>query len=130
METRKQIEVDKQTREMLVKTFKTTSVSVWRALSFRDNSPKSRRIRHAAYQNRGQLLVLAPAIETIHDANNFMRQYFPGDVMIEVNKNNNHVDLLKRGEVVKSWDNVYVSDLNGIQREAAALCGVPCGVNF
>ena len=117
--------MDKQTREMLVKTFKTTSVSVWRALSFRDNSPKSRRIRHAAYQNRGQLLVLAPAIETIHDANNFMRQYFPGDVMIEVNKNNNHVDLLKRGEVVKSWDNVYLSDLNGIQREAAELCGVP-----
>ncbi len=125
METRKQIKVDKQTREMLVKTFKTTSVSVWRALSFRDNSPKSRRIRHAAYQNRGVLLLLAPAIETIHDANNYMRQYFPGDVMIEVDKNNSHANLLKCGEVVKSWDNVYVSDLTDIQREAAALCGVP-----
>ena len=127
METRKQIEVDKKTREMLVKTFRTTSVSVWRALSFRDDSHKSRRIRHAALQNRGVLLVLAPAVETIHDADNYMRQYFPGDVMIEVNKSTNHVDLLKRGEVVKSWDNVYVSDLNGIQREAAALCGVPLG---
>ena len=127
METRKQIEVDKKTREMLVKTFRTTSVSVWRALSCRDDSPKSRRIRHAALQNRGVLLVLAPAVETIHDADNYMRQYFPGDVMVEINKNTNHVDLLKRGEVVKSWDNVYVSDLNGIQREAAALCGVPLG---
>ena len=127
METRKQIEVDKKTREMLVKTFRTTSVSVWRALSFRDDSPKSRRIRHAALQNRGVLLVLAPAVETIHDADNYMRQYFPGDVMVEINKNTNHVDLLKRGEVVKSWDNVYVSDLNGIQREAAALCSVPLG---
>lgn len=125
MEIRKQIEVDKQTREMLVKTFKTTSVSVWRALSFRDNSEKSRRIRQAAYKNSGVLLLLAPAIETIHDSNNYMRQYFPGDVMIEVNKNDSHVDLLKRGEVVKSWDNVYVSDLDGIQREAAKLCGVP-----
>ena len=125
METRKQIEVDKQTREMLVKTFKTTSVSVWRALSFRDNSPKSKRIRHAAYQNRGVLLLLAPAIETIHDANNYMRQYFPGDVMIEINKNNNRADLLKCGEVVKSWENVSLSDINGIQREAAAICGVP-----
>ena len=125
MEIRKQIEVDKQTRELLVKTFKTTSVSVWRALSFRDNSENSKRIRHAAYQNRGVLMLLAPAIETIHDSNNYMRQYFPGDVMIEVNKNDSHVDLLKRGEVVKSWDNVYVSDLNGIQREAAKLCGVP-----
>ncbi len=112
---------------MLVKTFRTTSESVWRALSFRDDSPKSRRIRYAALQNRGVLLVLAPAVETIHDANNYMRQYFPGDVMVEINKTNSHVDLLKRGEVVKSWDNVYVSDLNGIQREAAALCGVPLG---
>lgn len=110
---------------MLVKTFKTTSVSVWRALSFRDNSPKSQRIRCAAYQNSGQLLVLAPAIETIHDADNYMRQYFPGDVMIEGNKNNGHVDLLKRGEVVKSWDNVYLRDLDGIQQEAAQLCGMP-----
>ena len=127
METRKQIEVDKKTREMPVKTFRTTSVSVWRALSLRDDSPKSRRIRHAAIQHRGVLLVLAPAVETIHDADNYMRQYFPGDVMVEINKSTSHVDLLKRGEVVKSWDNVYVSDLNGIQREAAALCGVPLG---
>ena len=125
METRKQIEVDKQTREMLVKTFKTTNVSVWRALSFRDNSPKSKRIRHAAYQNRGELLLLAPAIETIHDANNYMRQYFPSGVMIEADKNTGHIDLLKNGEVVKSWENVSLSDINGIQREAAALCGVP-----
>lgn len=125
MEIRKQIEVSKQTRDMLVKTFNTTSVSVWRALSFRDDSPKSRRIRHAAYHNKGVLMLMTPSIETIHDANNYMRQYFPGDVMIEVNKNNSHVDLLKCGEVVKSWDNVYVSDLNGIQREASELCGVP-----
>lgn len=125
MEVEKRIDVNKQVREMLVKTFKTTSVSVWRALSFRDNSPKSQRIRHAAYQNRGVLLVIAPAIETIHDANDYMRQYFPGDVMIEVNKKSNHVDLLKRGEVVKSWDNVYLSDLDGIQQEAAQLCGMP-----
>ncbi len=123
METRRQIEVDKQTREMLVKTFKTTSVSVWRALSFRDNSAKSKRIRHAAYQNGGVLLLLVPAIETIHDTDDFMRQYFPNGVLIEADKNNNHVDLLKRGEVVKSWDDVCIGDLTGIQREAAELCG-------
>lgn len=68
--------------------------------------------------------MLLPAIETIHDADNFMRQYFPNDVMIEANKNNSHVDLLKCGEIVKSWDNVYVSDLEKIQQEAIALCGM------
>ncbi|WP_304523026.1 hypothetical protein [Bacteroides acidifaciens] len=123
MKPKRQIEVSKQVREMLVKEFNTTSVSVWRALSFRDNSPKSKRIRCAAYQNRGVLLMLTPAMETIHDADNFMRQYFPNGVLIEANKNNSHVDLLKNGEVVKSWDKVYLSDLDGIQQEAVKLCG-------
>lgn len=125
MTTRRQIEVSKQTREMLVKTFKTTSVSVWRALSFRDNSPQSQRIRRAAEQNHGKLLLLTPAMETIHDADNFTRQYFPGEVLIECNKNNGHVDLLKNGEVVKSWENVLLKDLGDIQKEAAQLCGAP-----
>lgn len=73
----KVIEVRKQTREMLVKTFKTTSVSVWRALSFRDNSPTSQRIRRAAELDGGVLLIISPAMETIHDADNYMRQYSP-----------------------------------------------------
>lgn len=123
MTHRKQIEVNKQTREMLVKRFKTTSVSVWRALSFRDNSPKSRRIRMAAYQNSGVLLVLTPAMETIHDADNYMRQYFPADVMIEADKNTGRVELLKNGEVVNSWDSVKLSEFPTIQQEAVKLCG-------
>lgn len=123
MTPKRQIEVSKQTREMLVKSFKTTSVSVWRALSFRDNSPKSQRIRRAAEQNGGVLLMLTPAMETIHDADNFMRQYLPGGVLIECNKNNSHVDLLKNGKVVKSWDNVLLKNLEEIQQEAVKLCG-------
>ena len=123
MKPRRQIEVSKQTREMLVKTFQTRAVSVWRALSFRDDSPKSQRIRKVAYQNRGVLLMLTPAMETIHDADNFMRQYFPGDVLIEANKNNGHVELLKNGEVVKSWDNILFRPIEEIQQEAVKLCG-------
>lgn len=123
MKPEKRIDVNKQTRELLVKMFNTTSVSVWRALSYRDNSPKSRRIRMAAYQNRGVLLVLTPAMETIHDADNYMRQYFPADVMIEADKNTGRVELLKNGEVVKSWDSVKLTELAAIQQEAVKLCG-------
>ena len=123
MKPEKRIDVNKQTRELLVKMFNTTSVSVWRALSYRDNSPKSRRIRMAAYQNRGVLLVLTPAMETIHDADNYIRQYFPADVMIEGNKNTGRVELLKNGEVVKSWDSVKLTELAAIQQEAVKLCG-------
>jgi hypothetical protein len=121
---RRQIEVSQKTRQELVKLFKTSSVSIWRALSFRDNSQTSKKIRKVAQEKGGVIIMLLPAIETIHDADNFMRQYFPNDVMIEANKNNSHVDLLKCGEIVKSWDNVYVSDLEKIQQEAIALCGV------
>lgn len=121
---RRQIEVSQKTRQELVKLFNTSSVSIWRALSFRDNSKTSKKIRKVAQEKGGVIIMLLPAIETIHDADNFMRQYFPNDVMIEANKNNSHVDLLKCGEIVKSWDNVYVSDLEKIQQEAIALCGV------
>lgn len=123
MTPRKQIEVSKQTREMLVKTFKTTSVSVWRALSFRDNSPKSQRIRRAAEQNGGILLMQTPAMETIHDAGGFMRQYFPAGVMIEADTNTGRVELLKNGKAVKSWDSVKLSEFPTIQQEAVKMCG-------
>lgn len=123
MTPKRQIEVSKQTREMLVKSFKTTSVSVWRALSFRDNSPKSKRIRRAAEQNGGVMLMLTPAMETIHDADNFMRQYFPNGVLIEANKNTGHIELRKNGEVVKCWDNILFKQIEDIQQEAVKLCG-------
>lgn len=123
MTPRKQIEVSKQTREMLVKLFKTTSVSVWRALSFRDNSPKSQRIRSAAEQNGGILLMLTPAMETIHVADGFMRQYFPAGVMIEADKNTGRVELLKNGRRVKNWENVKLSEFHTIQQEAVKMCG-------
>jgi hypothetical protein len=108
---------------MLVKTFKTTKVSVWRALAYRDNSPKSQRIRRAAELNGGVLLMLTPAMETMHDADGFLRQYFPNDVLIEANKKTGRVELLKRGEVVKSWDGIALSQFSEIHNEALALCG-------
>ncbi|MCM1310860.1 MAG: hypothetical protein NC301_07545 [Bacteroides sp.] len=123
MTPRKQIEVSKQTREMLVKLFKTTKVSVWRALAFRDNSPKSQRIRKAAEQNGGLLLLLTPAMETMHDADGFIRQYFPNDVLIEADKNTGRVELLKRGQVVKAWEHVAITKFSEIHKEALALCG-------
>ena len=121
---RRQIEVSQKTRHELVKVFNTTAMSVWRALSFKNDSETSKKIRKVAQEKGGVIIMLLPAIETIHDADNFMRQYFPNDVMIEANKNNGHVDLLKCGEIVKSWDNVFLSDLTRIQQEAIALCGV------
>lgn len=121
MEVRRQIDVDKGTREKIEKVFNTTSVSVWRALSFRDNSPKSQRIRKYAELNGGVIMILSPSVETIHDADGYMRQYFAGDVMIEADKNTGGVALMLRGETVKQWENVLLKDLKDIQMEAERL---------
>ena len=44
MEIKKQIEVSKKVRENIEKVFDCTRMSVWRALSFTDNSERSKRI--------------------------------------------------------------------------------------
>lgn len=118
---RKQIEVSKEVRAKLAQIFNASRMTVWRALAFRGDSRQSRRIRKAALQNGGIMLVLSPALETIHDADNYFRQYISEDVFIEVNKSNGHAEIIKDGEVIKAWDNVSVRQLGFIQQEAASL---------
>ena len=84
--TRKQIEVTKEVRKEIKAAFKCSDVAIWRALSFALDTPLSKRIRKFAYQKGGVLLLLTPAMETIHDKDGYMRQYFENGAMIEVNK--------------------------------------------
>lgn len=120
----KRITVTKETRENLVKVFNTTAVSVWRALSYRDNSEQSKKMRCYAMQQAGsQTLCETPEIETVHDSDGYMRQYFPGGVMIEVNKGNGDCTLLKKGATVKCWPCITIQQLTEIQAKAAQMCG-------
>lgn len=120
----KEITVTKETRDNLAKVFNTTSVSVWRALSFRDNSEKSKKMRCYAMQQPGsQTICKTPEIETVHDCDGYMRQYFPGGVMIEVNKGNGDCTLLKKGATVACWPCITIQQLTEIQEQAAKLCG-------
>ena len=84
--TRKQIEVTKEVRKDIKAAFKCSDMAIWRALSFALDTPLSKRIRKFAYQKGGVLLLLTPAMETIHDKDGYMRQYFENGAMIEVNK--------------------------------------------
>lgn len=118
------IAVTKENREFLIKAFRTTKMAVWRALTFAErggDSPRARKIRHLAQQRGGVLMVASPAMETMHDADNFMRQYFPNGVMLECDKNTGRVDIIKDGDVVKGYDNVTLNQLPAIQAEAQNL---------
>ena len=92
-ELKRQIDVTKEVREKIAKVFNVTRTSVWRALSFNDNSAMSKRIRSYAVQNGGITMVIAPEVETIHDCNGFMRQYFSNGAMLEIDKNSGHLDV-------------------------------------
>ena len=99
-------------------------MAVWRALTFAErggNSPRACKIRHLAQQRGGILMVASPVMETMHDADNFMRQYFPNGVMLECDKNTGRVDIIKDGDVVKGYDNVTIDQLSAIQAEAQAM---------
>ena len=73
----KYIAVTKENREFLIKAFRTTKMTVWRALTFAERggeSPLARKIRKLAQDRGGVLMIVSPAMETMHDADNFMRQ--------------------------------------------------------
>jgi hypothetical protein len=120
----KYVAVTKETRDFLAKAFKTTKKSVWRALYYADrggDSPTARKIRKVAQERGGILMVATPYMETIHDADGYMRQYFPNGVLVECNKSTGRVELIKDGKVVAGYDKVTINQLHAIQAEAQIL---------
>ncbi len=99
--TRKQIEVTKEVRKDIKAAFKCSDVAIWRALSFALDTPLSQRIRKFARQKGGVLLLLTPAMETIHDKDGYMRQYFENGAMLEVNKNTGTVQVFDKDGMVR-----------------------------
>ena len=117
----KYIAVTKETREYLRKLFNTTRQSVWRALYFENDTPLSKRIRKAARERGGILMAACPIVETMHDADGYMRQYFPNKVMLECNKTTGRVEIIKDGKAVEGYDKVRLDQLFQIQAKAERM---------
>lgn len=67
-------------------------------------------------------MVTAPQMETLHDADGYMRQYFPNGAMLEADKSTGTVTVYTRnGDVVLTKENVKIYELTGIQDKAKAL---------
>lgn len=117
------IHMKKEDREFIAKAFDTTRRTVFTATHFEnmyEGSELSKKIRTLALQRGGIVMVEAPEIETLHDADGYMRQYI-GDVLLEFSKTEPVCDVYKKGVKVRHYDNVLTSDIQGIQDWAAAL---------
>ena len=83
---RKQIDVTDEVRAKIRKIFGCSNPTMWRALSYHSDTDTSRRIRKCAMENGGVLMLLSPAMETIHSHEGCMRQYFASGAMLEADK--------------------------------------------
>lgn len=106
-------------------SLKVTERMVYYALRFegeRGNTDLARKIRRLAMERGGIIMVVTPEVETLHDSDEYMRQYFPNGVELEfAKKGDASCDVLYKGKVVRHYDNVMVRDIPAIQKYASEL---------
>lgn len=120
------ITATKETREHITKAFRGISrQTLWRALHFEDmdkGTETERWIRKMALNRGGIVMVVSPEMETMHDADGYMRQYFPNGAMLEACKTSGQVTVFDRaGNVALRADHVLITKLVEIQRFAKSL---------
>lgn len=120
---KKYIHIQKEDREFISKALKITERTIYNATHYKDMNEGTdlmRKIRTLALARGGIVMVEAPELETLHDADGYMRQYI-GDVLLEFSKTEPVCDVYKKGEKVRHFDNVMTSDIQGIQDWATGL---------
>lgn len=120
---KKYIHMKKEDREFIATALKITERTIFNATHYTDineGSELSKKIRTLALQRGGIVMVEAPEIETLHDADGYMRQYI-GDVLLEFSKTEPVCDVYKKGVKVRHYDNLMTSDIQGIQDWALTL---------
>ena len=117
----KYIHVKKADRDFLGKVFKVGAKCVYNALHYESDSELANKIRYVARQRGGVVMVVMPEVETMHDCDGYMRQRFANGSMLELSKESGEGDLWLKGEHVRHYDSVKVSDIAGIQAYALGM---------
>lgn len=121
---KKYIHITKEDREFLMKAFGVTSKMVQYAVRYderRGGSDLAKKIRKVALDRGGIVMAVAPEVETLHDADGYMRQYFPNGAMIEVKKENGYYEVQYKGASVKRGAGLTIPQLGELQSWAASL---------
>lgn len=121
---KKYIHVTKEVRQELAKVFKVGDRTVRNALLFdkeRGDTDCAKRIRMFALQKGGIMMTVVPEVEVLYDYDGMISQYFPNGAKIETDKNTGDTDLFYKGECVARWENIKMSEMDGIQRLAELI---------
>lgn len=123
-EKKRYIHIMKEDREFIMKSLGVTERTVLNAIRFdekRGHTDLAKRIRKLAMSRGGIVMVVNPEIETLFDADNYIRQYFPNGALIELDKKAGTGDVLFKGERAGHCENVSLRDIEEIQAFASAL---------
>lgn len=118
---KKYIDITKAVRQDIKKAFGVTEQMISYALRFDSTngmSDTAARIRSYALQKGGIMMVVGKEVETIHDADGYMRQYFPNRAVIEVEKKTGDATLYWNGSAMVSFDNIKITELVTLQNIA------------
>jgi len=119
---KKYIDITKAVRQDIKKAFGVTEQMISYALRFDSTngmSDKAKRIRSYALQKGGIMMVVGKEVETIHDCDGYMRQYFPNGAMVEVDKSTGNATIYWDGWSMVSFGNIKVTELTILQNIAS-----------
>ena len=121
---KKYIHITKEDRMFIMRALGVTERTVFNAIRFdskRGDTELARKIRKLAMERGGIVMVEIPEIECLFDADGYMRQYLPNNTILEFSFENGGCDVFHKGEKVRHYENVVVSNIKNIQNWALAL---------
>lgn len=101
----------------MAKIFNVSRCTVWKSLNYHNNSELAQRIRKAAMENGGVEKLSLPVWETFHDADGYMRQYYPNGAKIEINKSTGDVVAYFKEAVVVRMSDISFPELERLQKK-------------
>ncbi len=108
-------------REKLMKIFGCTDRTIQNALTFRNNSDLSKRIRIAARKDGCCTYAVTKESECFFDSDGNLIQPFQNGAVIELYKETGEGALLHRGRTIERYSDVRIADIPAIQRKAMSL---------
>lgn len=124
MRYEKYIHIQKEDREFIAKAFGISERSVFNAIRFDDRrggTDLAKKVRKLAMDRGGIVMVEVPEMETLFDADGYMRQYLPNNTLLEFSFEDGGCEVFHKGKKVRRYENVVVSDIKNIQSWALAL---------
>jgi hypothetical protein len=125
MEPKVKIEVSKEVRDKIAKTFGVTGVMVSYALTYnksRGNSDLAKKIRKMAMENGGRRMAYWPECETIHnEVNGTMIQIFDNGAVLTIDKHTGDARVEYKGKTMLEKEDISVREIYIMQEYAAAF---------